>query len=59
MDRVVDTVGNWCRLSVLEDLNGWVGDIMREGITSTFGVPRVNDNGRRVVVFWAENVFCG
>ena len=36
------------------DLNGWIGDMTRAGITGAFGVPGENDNGRRIVVFSAE-----
>ena len=36
MNRIVDRIGNGYRLSVLEDMNGWVG----VGITGDFGVPR-------------------
>ena len=31
--RVVDKVGNWYRLGELGDMNGWVGDRLRAGIT--------------------------
>ena len=47
LDRVVDRVGNGYRLCAL-DLNEWVGDRLRVGITGGFGVPAENDNGRRV-----------
>ena len=33
------------------DLNVWIGDRERAGITVAFGVPGENDNGRRVVGF--------
>ena len=32
-DRVVDRVGNGYKLCVLGDLNGWVGNQLRVGIT--------------------------
>ena len=34
---------------VLEDLNEWIGDEVRVGITIAFEVSGENDNGRRVV----------
>ena len=49
MDRTQDSVGNGYRLSILGDLNGWIEDRTRTGITSAFGVPGETDNGRRVV----------
>ena len=57
MDRTVNRVGNGYRLCVLEDLNGWIGDRVRAGITGAFGVPRENDNGRRKVEFCVESVW--
>ena len=39
LERIVDRVGNGFRLCVLGDLNGWVGDRVRVGITCTFRVP--------------------
>ena len=49
MDRTLDSVGNGYRLCMLGDLNGWIGDRTRDGITGAFGVPGENDNGRRAV----------
>ena len=40
------------------DLNGWIGDRTRTGITVGFGVPGENINGRRVVEFWEEKGLC-
>ena len=54
MDRILNRVGNGYRLCILSNLNGWIGDRMRAGITGGFGVPGENDNGRRVVEFCAE-----
>ena len=54
MDRVV----NGCRLYILGNLNGWLGDRVRAGITFTLGVSRENDNGRRVVEFCSERELC-
>ena len=54
MDRSMARVGNEYRLCVLEDLNGWIGDRVRAGITCAFGIPGENENGRRVVEFCAE-----
>ena len=36
--RAVDKVGNGYRLSMLGDLNGWIGNRIMEGITGPFGV---------------------
>ena len=58
MNRTLDSVGNGYRLYTLGDLNGWIGDRTRAGITSAFGVPGENDNGRRVVEFCAKKGLC-
>ena len=58
MDRTVDRVGNGYRLFVLGDINGWIRDRVRAGITDAFGVPRENENWRRVVEFYAERGLC-
>ena len=58
MDRILDSVGNEYRLSILEDLNGWIGDRKKAGITGAFEVPRKNDNGRRMVEFCEERELC-
>ena len=58
MDRTVDRVGNGCRLCVLGDLNGWIGDRVRAGITVAFGVPGEKDNERRIGEFCAEKGLC-
>ena len=34
----LDRIGNGYRLCALSDLNGWVGDRVRVGITGGFGV---------------------
>ena len=39
MDRVLSRVVNGYRLCVIEDLNRWVRDRLREDITCPFGVP--------------------
>ena len=51
MYRTLDSVGNGYRLCILEDLNRWIGDRTKVGITGVFGVPVENHNGRRVVGF--------
>ena len=51
MDKTLDSVENGYRLCI-------VGDGTRAGITGAFGVPRENDNGRRVVEFCAERGPC-
>ena len=40
------------------DLNEWIGDRVRTGITGAFGVPGENANGRRVVEFCGERGLC-
>ena len=40
---------------MLEDLNGWLGDRLRVGITGEFGVPGENDNGRKAIDLCIEN----
>ena len=40
--------------ALLGDLNGWIGNRMRAGITGAFGVTGENENGRRVVEFCVE-----
>ena len=45
MDRILDGIGDGYRLCILGDLNGWIGDRARAGITSTFGVLGENDKG--------------
>ena len=59
MDRILDRVGNGYRLCILGNLNRWIGDETRVGITDAFGVPEENDNGRKVVQFFAERGLCG
>ena len=39
---------------MLVDLNGYVKDRMRVGITGAFGVPGEKDEGRRVIDFCVE-----
>ena len=58
MDRTLDRVGNGYRWCILGDLNEWIGDGTRAGITGAFGVPRENDNGRRKVEFCEERGLC-
>ena len=59
MDRIMDKVGNGYRLCVLGDLNVWIGDRVRAGITGAFGVPGENKNGRKGVEVCAERWLCG
>ena len=58
MDRTLDSVGSGYRLCILGDLNGWIRDRTRAGITGAFGVPGENDSGRRVVEFCAKRGLC-
>ena len=46
MDRTQDSVGNGYKLFILGDLNGWIGDRTRVGVT--FGVPGEDYKGRKV-----------
>ena len=50
MDKTLNIVGNGYRLCVLGDINGWIEDRARAGITG--------DNGRRVVEFYTERGMC-
>ena len=53
MDRILGIIGNGYRLYILGDLNRWVGDRTRVGITGASGVPGEIDNGRKVMEFCA------
>ena len=58
MDRILDSVGYGYRLCILGgDLNRWVGDRTKDGITGAFGVPGEDDNGKRVVEFCGNTYF--
>ena len=41
------------------DVNGWIGDRTRAGITGVFGVPGKNYIGRRVAEFCEERGLVG
>ena len=43
VDRVLDKVGNGNRLCILGDLNEWIGDRVKAGITGDFGILGEND----------------
>ena len=58
MDRILNRVANGYRLCILSDLNGWIEDRTRAGITGAFLVPGKNDNGGRVVESCAEKGLC-
>ena len=58
MDITVGRVGNRCRLCVLGDLNGWIGNRVKTGITGALRVTGENDNERRVVEFCDESGLC-
>ena len=45
------------RVMVMGDLNARVGDSEVEGIVGKYGVPRVNENGERLVEICAEREF--
>ena len=53
-----DSVKSEYILCILGDLNGWIGDRSRAGITGAFRVPGENDNSRRVVEFCEERGLC-
>ena len=58
MNRILDSVGNRYRLCILRDVNGWIGDRTRAGISGAFGIAGENDNDRRVVEFCEERGLC-
>ena len=58
MHKTLNSVGSGYRLCILGDLNGWIRDRTRAGITGAFGVPGENDNGRGVVEFCKERGLC-
>ena len=58
MNRILDSIGNGYRLCILGDINAWIKDKKRAGITGAFGVQGENDNGRRVVEFCEESGLC-
>ena len=58
MDRILDRIGKGYRFCILGDLNGWIGDKTRTGITGDFGVSGENDNGTRVEDLCAERGLC-
>ena len=43
----MNRAGNGYKLYMLEDLNGWIGDRIRDDITGAFGIPGENSNGRK------------
>ena len=45
LDRTLDSVGNDYKLCILGDLNGWIINRARAGITGVLAVPGENDNG--------------
>ena len=54
MDRTLDSVGNGYRLCILGDLNGYIGDRTRAGITGAYRFAGENDNGKIVMEFCEE-----
>ena len=58
IDSIVDSVGNRYRLCVLRNLNRWIEDRVRAGITGAFGVSGENGNGTSVIQFYAERGGC-
>ena len=45
-------------MCILGDLNGWIGNKIKDGITCVFRVPGENDNSRRLVEFCGEIGLC-
>ena len=45
-------------MCILGDLNRWIEDRTRAGIAGAFGVSGENDNGRKVLEFYAEKGLC-
>jgi hypothetical protein len=55
---VLDRVSGGFRVIVLGDLNGWIGDRKRDGITGGYGVEWENENGMRVIDFCVDKGMC-
>lgn len=51
LNDVLDGVSESFIIIVLSDLNVWIGDRKRNGITGSFGVVRKIGNGRKVIGF--------
>ena len=45
-------------MCILGDLNKWIGDRTRAGVSGAFGVPGENENCIRVVELFAERGLC-
>ena len=56
LNGVVDRIGNGYRLCAIGDLNGWLEDRSRVGVTGGFGVPGENDNGRMIIDLFVKRV---
>ena len=54
MGRNLDSEGSGYSLCILGDLNSWIGDRTRAGITGAFGVPGENDNSIKAAEFCEE-----
>ena len=59
LNRTVDRTGNGYRLCVMGNMNGWIGDRVRAGITDAFAFPGDTYNRRRAVEFCDERGLCG
>ena len=59
MYRTLDSVGNGYRLCILGDLNKWIGNKTRTGITNDFGVPGDNNKCRRVEFCIERGLYVG
>ena len=44
---------------MLGDLNGWVINMLKAGISTGFGIVVENDNGKRVIDFCVGRELCG
>jgi hypothetical protein len=58
LNDVLDTVSLGFRMIVLGDLNGWIGDRKRDGVTGDFGVEGENENGKKVIDFCVDKGMC-
>ena len=58
MKETLERVSGGFRIIVLCDLNGWVGDRKRDGITGGYGVEGEIENGKKVIDFCAEKGMC-
>ena len=58
VEEIYNGIGEAYRRFVIGDLNVWVGNIVVDGIVERYGVPGINDNGRKVIDFCAGMELC-